>query len=128
MLIDLTDETKGDVLSVNQKITVKGKTKYVLEILQEKHPKSKPLNPDITVPDNPPNSLPFHPAIFDRLNAAALRRAPMKTNGSHGPSGLDAQGWRRLLTSLKSSSNDLCKTLARLTLRVATEDLDFLDW
>ena len=123
----LTDETKGGVLSVNQKITVKGKTKSVLEILQEKHPKSKPLNPDLIVPDNPPNSLPFHPAIFDRLNAAALRRAAMKTNGSHGPSGLDAQEWRRLLTSFKSSSNDLCKTLARLTLRVATEDLDFLD-
>ena len=46
--------------------------------------------------------------------------------GSHGPSGLDAQEWRRLLTSFKGSSSDLCKTIYRLAYRIATEELDFL--
>ena len=51
----------------------------------------------------------------------------MKTNGSHGPSGLDAGEWRRLLTSYKSSSIDLCKTVSKLAIRIATEELNFLN-
>ena len=50
----------------------------------------------------------------------------MKTNGSHGPSGLDSQEWRRVLTSFKNSSNDLCKTVAKLAIRISTEELPFL--
>ena len=50
----------------------------------------------------------------------------MKTNGSHGPSGLDAGEWRRLLTSYKSSI-DLCKTVSKLAIRIATEELKFLN-
>ena len=50
----------------------------------------------------------------------------MKTSDSHGPSGLDAQEWRRLLTSFKGSSSDLCKTISKLAYRIATEELDFL--
>ena len=51
----------------------------------------------------------------------------MKTNGSHGPSGLDAGEWRRLLTSYKTSSIDLCKTVSKLAIRIATEELNFLN-
>ena len=50
----------------------------------------------------------------------------LKTHGSHGPSGLDANEWRTLLTSFKSSSTDLCKTLAKLAVRMATSHLTFL--
>ena len=46
----------------------------------------------------------------------------MKTDGSHGPSGLDAGEWRRLLTSYNSYSIDLCK----LAIRIATEVSNFL--
>ena len=55
-----------------------------------------------------------------------VRKSAMKTHGSHGPSGLDANDWRRLLTSFKLSSTDLCKTIAKLATRIATSHLTFL--
>ena len=50
----------------------------------------------------------------------------MKTHGSHGPSGLDANEWRKLLTFFKSSSTDLCKTTAKKAIRIATSHITFL--
>ena len=51
----------------------------------------------------------------------------MKTNDSHGPSGLDAGEWRRLLTSYKSSSIDLCKTVSKSAIKIANEKFNFLN-
>ena len=55
-----------------------------------------------------------------------VRKSAMKTHGSHGPSGLDANERQRLLTSFKSSSTDLCKKIAKLAIRIATSHLTFL--
>ena len=55
-----------------------------------------------------------------------MKRAAMKTNGSHVPSRLDAGELRRLLTSYKSSI-DLCKTVSKLAIRIATEELSILN-
>ena len=121
----LSDEVKGGNLSTTEKITVGGKTRTVLDILHEKHPKSQPCNPAF-IEQDPSNALPYHPQIFERINAACIRKSAMKTNGSHGPSGLDSQEWRRLLTSFKDSSSDLCKTIAKLAIRISTEKLPFL--
>ena len=75
----------------------------------------------------PSRDLPFHPSIFEKNNGSEVKRAAMKTNGSHSPSGLDAGEWRRLLTSYKSSSIDLRKTLSKLAIRIATEEPIFLN-
>ena len=48
----------------------------------------------------------------------------MKTNGS---SGFDAGEWRGLLTSHKSSSIILCTTVSKLAIRIATQELNFLN-
>ena len=56
-----------------------------------------------------------------------VRKSDMKTHGSHGPSGLDANEWQMLLTSYKSSSTDLCKTIAKQAIRIATSHLPFLN-
>ena len=48
----------------------------------------------------------------------------MKTRGSHGPSGLDANEWRRILSNFGQSSVDLCKTLAKLASLIATSHLE----
>ena len=121
----LSEDVKGGNLSTTEKITVDGKTRTVLDILHEKHPKSQPCNPAF-IEQDPSNALPYHPQIFERINAACIRKSAMKTNGSHGPSGLDSQEWRRLLTSFKDSSSDLCNTIAKLAIRISTEKLPFL--
>jgi len=49
-----------------------------------------------------------HPVIFDCLTDEVLRRVVLHMDGAAGPSGVDARGWRRLCTSFRSASVDLC--------------------
>lgn len=42
----------------------------------------------------------------------------MNISGSAGPSGIDAHGWRRLCTSSKGVSNELCHSLALVARRI----------
>ena len=48
----------------------------------------------------------------------------MGITGSAGPSGLDAYGWRRLCTSFKGASGELCHSLALVARRVCTSFVD----
>ena len=45
-------------------------------------------------------------------------------HGSHGPSGLDANEWRRIQTNYDQSSTELHNTIAKLAHLIATTDLD----
>ena len=98
---------------------IDGKT--VEQILNEKHPAPAPANHKYVSQEN--NSLPYHPSIFDQINANKVRKTAMRISGSHGPSGLDSQEWRRILTIFGQPSTDLCKTIAKITKRIATENL-----
>ena len=55
-----------------------------------------------------------HPVYFDRLTGASIRQAALRTKGAAGPSGMNADNWRRLCTAFKSHSNNLCEALADL--------------
>ena len=37
----------------------------------------------------------FDPVVFSNIDEASIAKAALKTRGSAGPSGLDADGWRR---------------------------------
>ena len=111
----LQNDTKGGVLDINQKIG----EKTVLDILKEKHPPPQIISQEYIVPDDE-NTQPSHPSIFDKINPSAIKRNALKTHGSHDPSGVDANEWRRFLTTFKASSFDLCKVIAKLAIRVAT--------
>ena len=43
----------------------------------------------------------------------------MRTHGSHGPSGLELDEWRKILPNYGQYSIDLCKTIAQLPQRIA---------
>ena len=47
----------------------------------------------------------------------------MTTHGSHGPSGLDANEWRRILTHCGQQSVETSKTLAKIAQKKSTEIL-----
>ena len=115
----LEDEQKGHILSLNEQV---GK-KTVNQILREKHPQPCPLSEEYIVEGPYEQTIPFHPSIFDNLNARTIRQASMKTQGSHGPSGLDANEWRRILTNFGQSSNNLCRCLAEISKLLATTEL-----
>ena len=68
--------------------------KSVLDILKEKHPAAENLNSSYVINQSEFQTLAYHPAIFEKINASEIRRAAMKTHGSHGPSELDSNEWR----------------------------------
>ena len=53
-----------------------------------------------------------------------IRRAALRTQGSAGPSGLDAYGLRRLCTSFQRASDDLCNSLALVARRLCISCVD----
>jgi len=58
--------------------------------------------------------------IFESLDANAICSAALSVNGAAGLSGLDSHEWRRLCTSHKGASRDLCAALASVAVRVCT--------
>ena len=91
------------------------------EILIEKHPAGKPA-PAINLLQGHPGQA--NPILFENLNAEAIRKAAMKTNGAAGLSGLDAYAWRRLCSSFKSALKDLCTALAAVGRRLCTDNIN----
>ena len=55
-----------------------------------------------------------------------VREAALRTKGSGGPSGVEANGLRRILASksFKRSGTDLCAAIASMTRRLCTEYID----
>ena len=91
----------------------------VLEILGDKYPEGQPLESNCIQSEHP-LTLPYHPAVFDKISARLLQKHAMKTHGSAGPSVLHADYWRRLLSAFGHTSTNLCKLVARFARRLAT--------
>ena len=49
-----------------------------------------------------------------------VRAAALRTMGVAGPSGIDARGWRRLCTSFRAASDELCGAIALFARRLCT--------
>lgn len=66
-----------------------------------------------------------HPAIFDSIDGDLIRQVTIRMNGAAGPSGLDAaKSWKRLCTSFRAQSTDLCDSIGKFARRLATEFID----
>ena len=100
----LTVEANSGVVSLTEKID----KKPVLVALRKKPPEKCKASLIYLVSNEHPKSLPYHQPIFEKLFASMVRKSTMKTHRSHVPSGPDANEWRRLLSSFKLSSTDLC--------------------
>ena len=115
----LSRNTSGGVLKLDNLIPVTtsdGETCQCSthDILREKHPLGKPPAPECLL--NPSTDPPA--ILFDNLNADAILQAALHTHGSAGPAGLDAYAWRRMCSSFKSASYNLCKALAAVGRRL----------
>ena len=114
----------GGVLHVNDPINNSDPgSQTVLDILKSKHPNAQPVSPDTILRDGL-EAPQVHSVIFDRIDASSIRSAALKTKGAAGPSGLNAHCWRRLCTSFKSASHELCHSLALLARRLCTTFVD----
>ena len=116
----ITDEIKGTPLPINKTISLNQRTTYVYDELVRKHP---PSQPNSLFPSTTPRTS-FHYVIFEKLTGATIRNAALCTKGSAGPSGIDSCGWRRLCTSFKNISADLCSSLALIAKKLCTVFVD----
>lgn len=98
-------------------------TESVLDSLLKKHPPKQPYKMDTIVNSNPPVTDP-HPIIFERIDGQLIRSTVLKMDGAAGPSGLDVAAWKRLCTSFKAVSSELCDTLAAVARRLSTSFVD----
>ena len=103
----LSRNTSGGVLKLDELIpeqTEGGETvmRSVQEILEGKHPEAT-IPASSTLLDNEDTPEPVNPILFDGLSPETILQSALHTQGSAGPSGLDAQAWRRMCSSFKSA-------------------------
>ena len=58
--------------------------------------------------------------MFEVIDAL-MRSMMLKMDGAAGPSGLDAAAWKRMCTSFKTASADLCESLWNTARRLCSE-------
>jgi len=115
-----TGSVSQGVLGLSDTIELKGKQVTVESVLQEKHPPAAGIVESALEPGEPGA---VNSVRFEAITAKSIRNAVLETKGSAGPSGLDAHAWRRLCTSFKGGSTDMCSALAGLTRLISTKDL-----
>ena len=112
------DQTGGilgldDIIPQSQGLTTR-------DILRDKHPPGKPACPESLLPDCVES---VNPIIYSDLDAECILQAALHTQGAAGLSGLDAYAWRRLCSSFKSTSHDLCHALAAVGRRICSSNI-----
>ena len=107
----LTNQMENGILPLNDE---------TLNMLKQKHPESQAAHEDVLLTDIPEL---IHSVRYEDITPDLIRRSAMRTNGGAGPSGLDGDGWRRIITSncFGTASTDLCTSIANLTKKVCTE-------
>ena len=65
-------------------------------------------------------------SVYTEINGEMVRQAALRTKGAGGPSGVDANGFRRILAckSFKQSSTRLCEAIATMTRTLCTQYMD----
>ena len=93
--------------------------KTVFDSLCKKHPSGEPAQFDVVFQslDRPCS----HPVILKSIDADLIRSVALQREGAASPSGIEARGWKRMCTSFKSASVNLCSSLAIVARRLCTE-------
>lgn len=101
--------------------TVNGTDRTVLDVLKEKHPRAvTPPNDALLQQEDGP----FRRSVFDGITAKRIQSVARSIHGSAGPSGVDADSWKRMLTFFGKASDRLCAAMAAATKYIATTAVD----
>ena len=108
----LTNNLENGILPLDNK---------TLESLRQKHPTPSPPQDTMLLNDEikTPNSI-----IYENIDANLIKSCCSKTKGGSGPSGMDADGWRRIILSnqFHQNSDDLCHALAKVARKLCTKE------
>ena len=91
--------------------------------LTKKHPMAKPATEDSLL-HGPVNKI--EPVIFDNIEAELIQDCAKRTKGAAGPSGLDSDGWQRILCSKRygKKSLELCEAIGKVGRRLCRDTVD----
>ena len=91
-----------------------------LNLLKQKHPRQSEADKHLLFDDIPKS---IHKIKYKCIDAEVIRNTALRTRGGSGPSGMDADGWRRILTSnsFGQSSTDICMALANVAKKLSVE-------
>ena len=121
--------SKGNVnsaiklLSNNMEGCVLPSNKEASELLNVKHPTGKAASEDNKLHSPLPT---VENITFDVINDSMISEAAKITQGGSGPSGMDADSWRRILVSrgYGNAGNNLRKAIALLIKKTCIEKID----
>ena len=110
----LENSPSGGVLQLNDD---------VINDLKKMHPSGQEKQKDVLLTGTVPT---VEPIIFESIDANMVMKAALKTKGADGPSGMDSDSWRSILTSkyFGSAGSDLRSALARMIKILCTEIID----
>ena len=111
----LSETSSGGVLAL---------TDDVMAQLRLKHPDPQPAKLGSLLFGPMDDEIPE--CVYLDINGDMIRQAALRTKGSGGPCGVDANGFRRILAckSFKQSSSRLCDALATMTRTLCTQYID----
>ena len=97
-----------------------------LEKLREKHPEGAEASKDDLLQGERKQG---HPVIYNKIDGLMVKRAAINTKGSAGPSGMDANIWRMMLTSRRNPliTADLQNAIAGLAKKMCIEECQHLE-
>ena len=113
-------------LTENMKNGVLPLTRKTLSELKMKHPEPVPPSEDLLFTDGQEK---IHLARFEEIDQELIRKGSVNTKSGSGPSGLDGDGWCRILTSktFGSSATDLRKTVAEMAKKLCSQKVQHID-
>ena len=121
----LSDHSRGGRLSLENLVPGSAnESRTVQEVLLGKHPEAQSLKKSAVVNEDDSTWTP-HPILYEQINGPLIHSMALRTNGTAGPSGIDAAGWRRLLSSFRNyRSADLCEAVAMVARRICQQFVD----
>ena len=118
----LSEDSKGSPLPLDRVCTADDGSETVRDILRKKFPPRRQLV-EASLPTESSQQR-IHPIIFESITGSLIRATALHISGSAGPSGLDAQGWRRMCTSFHDASQLLCDAVAAVARRICSTLVD----
>ena len=119
-LID--SESKGGPLQLNDRVEPE-MPETARDVLTKKHPPKQHPKPSAIIISETPPSEP-HPIQYEKIDGQLIHKIALEMEGAAGPSGLDAAAWKRLCSSFKTASADLCTAIASIARKLCTQYVD----
>ena len=109
----LTSNMNGGILPL---------TDETLQLLELKYPDAK-NNSQQTLLPGPIQKM--HPILYDNIDEELMKKTAIRTKGGSGPTGIDADGWRKIivLSCFETATSDLRKAIAELVKKLCITNI-----